>query len=140
MLFFIILTFLHFLNLLFTLLLFAVSTATPKFPPLFSASAHLFPAFPASPSAFPSHFLHSPHFAPNFHILAFTDNLLSLKSLKIYFKKIITLVQKLTLHLVTTVQPLLQIIVYIIYDVISNNLPPKIIYLIVPQVKKNYNL
>ena len=120
-LFSIILTFLHSLNLSFSLLFYVISTAILKFPPWFSASPPWFPTFfafpprlPAFPRwfpapAFPSHSSHShlyslhfPHSIFQFPILDFTDNLLSLLSLIIHFRKIVALVQKRTLPFLTT--------------------------------------
>ena len=114
----IILTSLHSLNLWFLLLFYVISTAILKFPPRFLASPPWFPtffAFPPSFSAatFPCNSTHSHPYSPDFlqsvpqfPILAFTDSLLSLKSLKIYFRKIVALVQKPTLPFVTTAWPL----------------------------------
>ena len=45
---------------------------------------------------------HFPHSILQFHILAFTDCLLSFYSLRIYFRKIIALIQKQTLSFFTT--------------------------------------
>ena len=56
---------------------------------------------------------------PQFPILVFIGSLLGLLSLRIYFRKTVALVQKRTLHFVTTANPRHQIIVYIIYGVIS---------------------
>ena len=116
-----ILTSLHSLNLSFSLLFYVISTAILKFPPWFSASPPWFPTFfafpprlPAFPRWFPapafpshsSHFhlysLHFPHSIFQFPILDFTDNLLSLLSLIIHFRKIVALVQKRTLPFLTT--------------------------------------
>ena len=76
-----------------------------------------------------SHFHHnSPHFphsVPQFLIYDFTDSLLSLKSLTIYFRKILALVQKHSPHsklLFTS-------------SMTSSVSSPKTIYLIVSQVK-----
>ena len=60
---------------------------------------------------------------PKISILVFADSLLKLKSLRIYFKKVVTLVQKRIFLFLTAVllsSPRHQIIVCIIYDVISN--------------------
>ena len=56
---------------------------------------------------------------PQFPILLFIGSLPGLLSLRFYFRKIVTLVKKRTLHFVTTANPRHQIIVYIIYGVIS---------------------
>ena len=54
-----------------------------------------------------------------FPILASTDSFLSLYSLRIYFRKIVALVQKWTLPFLLLHNSRHQIIIYIIYDVIS---------------------
>ena len=121
---FIILTSLQSFNfsIYFPLLLHVISTAILKFPPWFSVSPPWFPtffvfpprflAFPRwfSASSFPSHSLHSrpysphfPHSVLQFLILALTDSLLSLYSLRSCFRKIVSLVQKRTLPFFTTV-------------------------------------
>ena len=91
------------------------------FPPRFPRFPHWFPA-----PAFPSHSSYShpysldfSHSFTQFPILVFIGSLLGLLSLRIYFRKTVALVQKRTLHFVTTANPRHQIIVYIIYDVIS---------------------
>ena len=76
-------------------------------------SPHFFlfqPRFPAfsrwfSAAAFPSHSLHShpcplhfPHSVLQFPIMAFTDSLLSLYSLRIYFRKIVDLLMDKLQH------------------------------------------
>ena len=61
----------------------------------------------------------SPYSVLQFPILAFTDSLLSLYSLRIYFRKIVALVQKWTLPFLLLHNSRHQIIIYIIYDVIS---------------------
>ena len=113
---FIILTSLQSFNLSFTFLFHVISTAILKFPPWFSASQPWFltffvfpPRLPVLPrwfsaAAFPSHSSdshpyspHFPHSVLQFPIFAFTDSLLSLYSLRIYFRKIVDLVQKRTL-------------------------------------------
>ena len=118
---FIILTSLQSSNLSFPLLFHVISIATLKFLPWFPASPlwfHTFfvfpPRFPAFPGwfsvpAFPYHFSHSltyslhfPHSVLQFPILVFTDSLLSLCSLRIYFRKIVALIQKQTLPFFTT--------------------------------------
>ena len=112
---FIILTSLQSFNLSFPLLFHVISTAILKFLPWFPASPPWFPTFFVFPPRFPamsrwfsalafsSHFSHShpyslhfPHSVLQFFILAFTDNLLSLYSSRIYFGKIVALVQKQT--------------------------------------------
>ena len=133
----IILNSLYSLNLSFPLLFYVISTTLPRFPPWFPALPSWFPTFFAFPPifpkfplwfsapTFPSHYSHShpyfPHFSysvPQFSILAFIDSLPVLWSLRIYFRKIIALVQKhfplLLLH-----NSRHQIIVYIIHEVIS---------------------
>ena len=70
----------------------------------------------------PNFHTNSPHFHPDSH-LVFADSLLKLKSLRIYFKKVVTLVQKRIFLFLTAVllsSPRHQIIACIIYDVISN--------------------
>ena len=118
---FIILTSLQSFNLSFPLLFHVISTAILKLLPWFPASAPWFPTFFVFPPrfltfpcrfsapAFPSHSLHShpyfpdiPHFVLQFPILAFTDTVLSLYSLSIYFRTIVALVQKRTLPFFTT--------------------------------------
>ena len=135
---FIILTSLQSFNLSFPLLFHVICTDMLTFPPWFPALPPWFPTFfvfpPRSPAfprwlpapAFPSHslhshnyFLHFPHSVLQFPILAFTDSLLSLHSLRIYFRKIVALVQKQTLPFLLLHNSWHQIIVYIIYDVIS---------------------
>ena len=105
---FIILTSLQSFDLSFPLLFHVISTAMLKFLPWIPASPPWFPtffvfsprfsAFPCwfSAPAFPSHSSHfHPYFLlfPNsvlqFPILSFTDSLLSLYSLSIYFRKIV---------------------------------------------------
>ena len=134
---FIILTSLQSFNLSFPLIFHVISTAILKFSPWLPASPPWFPTFlvfpprfPAFPSWFsspavPSHsshshpyFLHFPHSVLQFPILPFTDSLLSLYCWRIYFRKIVALVQKWTLPIFTIIFRH-QIIVYIIYDVIS---------------------
>ena len=118
---FIILTFFQSFNLSFPLLFHVISTAILKFPPWFPASPPWFPTFfvfpprfPAFPRwfsapAFPSHsshshphYLHFLHSVLQFSILALTDSLLSLYSLRSYFRKIVALVQKRTLPFFTS--------------------------------------
>ena len=65
---------------------------------------------------------YSPHFCHSvlqFTILAFTDSLLSLYSLRISFRKLIALVQKRTLPFLLLHNSRQQIIIYITYGVIS---------------------
>ena len=102
----------------FPLLFFYISTAISKVPFWFPASPPWFPAFCAFSTRFPAlsgwvhalpfhplHFhpcsLHYSHSVSQVPIPAFTDNLFSLWSLRIFFKKIVTLVQKWTLPCVT---------------------------------------
>ena len=118
---FIILISLQSFSLTFPLLFHIISTAILKFlswfpvlPPWFHAFFEFPPRFPEFPRwfsapAFPSHSSHShlyfpqfPHSVLEFPILAFTDSLLSLYSLSIYFRKIVALVQKRTLPFFTT--------------------------------------
>ena len=150
---FIILTSLQSSNLSFPLLFHVISIATLKFLPWFPASPlwfHTFfvfpPRFPAFPGwfsapAFPYHFSHSltyslhfPHSVLHFPILFFTDSLLSLCSLRIYFRKIVALIQKqntpLFYYCITLGAKLL-----FTSSMTSWVLSPKIIYFIVPQVK-----
>ena len=149
---FIILTSLQSLNLSFPLLFHVISTALLKFPPWFPALPPWFPTFfvfpprfPAFPRwfsvpAFPSHSSHShsysphfPHFVIQFPILAYTDSLFSLYFLRTYFRKIVALFQKRTLpfcYCITLGTKLL-----FTSSVTSSVLSPKIIYLIVSQVK-----
>ena len=117
----IIFTFLRSFNSLFPLLFQVISTVILTFPPWFSASPPWFPTFFLFPTrfptfprwfpapAFPSHSSHSHPYSPyfthsvlQFPILTFTDSQLSLYSLRIYFKKIVALVQKRTLPFFTT--------------------------------------
>ena len=105
-------------------------TAILKFPPwfpIFFVFPLRFPAFPRwfSAPTFPSHFSHSHPYSPHFPhsvlqlpILAFTDSLLSLYSLRIYSMKIVALVKKRSLFLLLH-NSHHQIIVSIIHDVIS---------------------
>ena len=120
---FIILTFLQSFNfaIYFPLLLHVISMALLKFPPWFPLSPPWFSTFfvfPPRLSAFPSWFSapafpsysshahpyspHFPHSALQFPILALTDSLLSLYSLRSYFRKIIAVVQKRTFPFFTT--------------------------------------
>ena len=87
----IILTSLHSFNLSFSLF-YVISAAIPKFPPKFPANPHWFSAFLFHPSQF---------LVTEFLISTFTGGLLSLWSLRINFKKIVTLVQKRTFLFVT---------------------------------------
>ena len=136
---FIILTSLQPFNLSFSLLFPVISSAILKFPPWFPASSFWFPTFFVFPPRFPefpcwfsapifpSHSLHShlysphfPHSVLQFLISALTDSLLSLYSLRSYFRKIVALVQKRTLPSFLLLRnSRYQIIIYIIYDVIS---------------------
>ena len=79
--------------------------------PHFFAFPPRFPAFPRqfSTPAFLSHASYSHPYYPHFHhfvlqcpILAFTGTMLSLYFLRIYFRKIVALVQKQTLPFFTT--------------------------------------
>ena len=128
---------------IFPLLLLVISTAILKFLPWFPASAPWFPHFlyfhPDSPHSHAESPL--PHFHPIPHISTlilrislisfsnspFTDSLLSLYSLRIYFSKIDILVQKRTLPFLLLHNSRPQIIIYIIYNVVSvinkNHLP-----------------
>ena len=92
----IILTSFHSLNLSFPLLFYVISIAIPKFPFWFPASPPWFPAFFAFPRWLhsPPYSLHSPHSVPQFRISTITDNLVSFQSLRIHFKKIVTLIEK----------------------------------------------
>ena len=118
---FIILISLQSFNLSFPLLFHVISTAILKYLLWFPASPPWFPTFfvfparfPAFPRwfsapALPSHSSHShpyipqfPHSVLQFPILAFTDSLLSLYFLSIYFRKIVALVKKRTLPFFTT--------------------------------------
>ena len=101
----------------------AISTAISKFPPY---SLHRHPDSPNLLDSYPDfrHFPHSntysSHFSdsvPRFHISVFTDSLVGFESLRIYFKKIVTLVHSplLLLH-----KPRHQIIFCIIHDVIDD--------------------
>ena len=107
--------------------IFCISTQIPRIPTLILRTA-----FPSHSSHFHPYSPHFPHSVLQFSILAFTDSLLSLYSLRIYFRKIVALVQKWTLPFLLLHNSRHQIIIYIIYEVIS--LSPKIIYLI-EQVK-----
>ena len=114
---FIILTSLQSFNfsIYFPLLFHVISTTILKFPSWFPASPPWFttffvfpPRFSAFPRwfsaiAFPSHSSHSYPYSPHFPhsvlqlpFLALTDSLLSLYSLRSYFRKIVALVQKRT--------------------------------------------
>ena len=127
-------------NLSFPLLFYVIYSVILKFPSWFSALSPLFSTFFTFPPrlhapAFPSHSSHSHsysshflHFVPEFSILAFTDSLLNLQFLRIYFNKIVALVQKRTLSFVTTVTAVTFVITMS---------PPKSIYLTVSQKKKN---
>ena len=86
----------------------AISTAISKFPPY---SLHRHPDSPNLLDSYPDfrHFPHSNTYSsyfsdsvPRFHISVFTDSLVGFEPLRIYFKKIVTLVQKQTLPFVTT--------------------------------------
>ena len=77
--------------------IFWISTRFPAFSRWFEV-----PAFPSHSSHSHPYSPHFPHFVPQFPILAFTDSLLSLQSLRICFKKIIALVKKLTFSFVST--------------------------------------
>ena len=95
-------------------------------PNFYTNSPHFHPDSPQCRADFPhSHFIPCiPLISfPKISILVFADSLLSLKSLRIYFKKVVTLVQKRTFLFLTAVllsRPRHQIIACIIYDVISN--------------------
>ena len=139
-------------NLSFPLLFHVISTAILKSLPWFPASPPWFPTFfyfhPDSPhSHADSPYPHS-HTIPRipmllfrnflilfqFPILAFTNTLLGLYSFSIYFRKIVTSVQKRTLpffYYCITLGIKLLFTSYMMSSVLS----PKIIYLIVPQVK-----
>ena len=77
--------------------IFRISTQIPRIPTLILCTRILisFPAFPPLFSAFPS-------FRSPISILAWTDSLLSLYSLRSYFRKIVALVQKWTVPFFTT--------------------------------------
>ena len=135
---FIFLTSLQSFSSSFPLLFHVISTDILKLPPWFPTLPLWFPTFfvfpprfPAFPRwfsapAFPSHswhshpyYLHFLHSILQFSILALTDSLLSLYSLRNYFKKIVALVKKPTLPFLVLHNSRHQIIIYIIYDVIS---------------------
>ena len=118
---FITLTSLQSFNLSFPLLFHVISAAILTFPPWFLASPPWYLTFFVLPSrfsalprwlfapAFLPHSSHSnpypphfPHSVLQFPILALTDSLLSLYSLRSYFRKIVALVQKRTLPFFTT--------------------------------------
>ena len=88
-------------------------------------------SIPHFPHPFSQHF---PESVPQFPILAFTDSLLSLYFLRICFKKIVALVQKGTVpyYCITLNTKLL-----FTSSLMSSVLSPKIIYLLVLQVKKS---
>ena len=78
--------------------IFCIFIQIPCIPKLHS----LAPGFPSNSSHPHPYSLHFPHSILQFSILDFTDSLLSLQSLRIYFRKIVALVQKRTLPFVTT--------------------------------------
>ena len=135
---FITLTSLQSFNLSFPLLFHVISAAILTFPPWFLASPPWYltffvlpPRFSALPRwlfapAFLPHSSHSnpysphfPHSVLQFPILALTDSLLSLYSLRSYFRKIVALVQKRTLPFLRLHNSRHQIIIYLVYDVIN---------------------